>query len=98
MNLLEINRIKSIGLKWKILIPFLCFAFAGTIILSYIGLTSQQRLIKMEEKEGMTHFYGLLLEEVNHKETEALSLATLGSWLKGIDRPLMICWSRPMSR
>jgi PAS domain S-box-containing protein len=77
MNLLEINRIKSIGLKWKILIPFLCFAFAGTITLSYIGLSSQQRLIKMEEKEGMTHFYGLFLEEVNHKGTEALSLATL---------------------
>ena len=77
MSLLKINRIKSIGLKWKILIPFLCFAFSGTIILSYIGLTSQQRLIRMEEKEGMTHFYGLFLGEVNHKGTEALSLATL---------------------
>jgi len=71
------EKIKSIGLKWKILIPFLCFAFAGTIILSYIGLTSQQRLIKKEEKQGMMHFYRLFLEEVNRKGTEALSLATM---------------------
>jgi PAS domain S-box-containing protein len=73
----NIDRIKSIRLKWKILFPFLCFALAGTAILSYIGLTSQQRLIKKEEKEGMVHYYRLLLEEVNHKGTEALSLATM---------------------
>ena len=72
-----IYKINSIGLKWKILIPFLCFAFAGNFILSYIGLTSQQRLIKQEEKEGMMHFYQLFLEEVNSKGKEALSLATM---------------------
>ncbi len=77
MSLSKIKKIKSMGLKWKILIPFLSFAFAGTIILSYIGLTSQQRLIKKEEKEGMMHFYRLFLEEVNQKGTEALSLATM---------------------
>ena len=52
----------------------------------------------MEEKEGMTHFYGLFLEEVNHKGTEALSLATLISELmpeiplakRMVDLPAMI--------
>ncbi len=77
MNLSKIKRIRGIGLKWKILVPFLSFAFAGTIILSYIGLTSQQGLIKKEEKEGMMHFYHLFLEEVNQKGTEALALATM---------------------
>ncbi|MGD9075776.1 MAG: cache domain-containing protein [Desulfobacteraceae bacterium] len=72
-----IDKINSIGLKWKILIPFLCFAFAGNFILSYIGLSSQQRLIKQEEKAGMMHFYQLFLEEVNNKGKEALSLATM---------------------
>ena len=62
-----VDRINSIGLKWKILIPFLCFAFAGNFILSYIGLTSQQTLIKQAEKAGMMHFYQLFLEEVNNK-------------------------------
>jgi PAS domain S-box-containing protein len=77
MILSKIRRVKGIGLKWKILIPFLCFASAGTIILSYIGLTSQQTLIKKEEREGMMHFYDLFLEEVHDKGREALSLATL---------------------
>ena len=77
MNLSKFKRIKGMGLKWKILIPFLCFAIAGTTVLSYIGLTSQQTLIKKEEKEGMMHFYRLFLEEVHRKGTEALSLATM---------------------
>jgi PAS domain S-box-containing protein len=77
MILLSIHRIKSMSLKWKVLIPFVCFAFAGTTILSYIGLTSQQRLIKEEEKKEMVHYYYLFLEEMNHKKTEALALATM---------------------
>ena len=45
------NSIRSISLKWKLLLPFLFFAFTGTTTLTIIGLASQQRLIKEEEKK-----------------------------------------------
>jgi len=44
-----IFRIKGISLKWKLIIPFLLFSFIGTMLLAYIGLSSQQELIRQEE-------------------------------------------------
>ena len=70
-----IDKIKSISLKWKLLIPFLCFAFAGTTVLTAIGLTSQQKLIKEEEKKGLMLYYQQFLEEIDHKKRQAMSLA-----------------------
>ena len=65
------------SLKWKLLLPFLFFAFIGTTTLTIIGLASQQRLIKEEEKKTIQHFYHHFLERVRLKESQALSLATL---------------------
>ena len=71
-----LNRIRSIGLKWKLLIPFLLFSFLGTTGLVYIGLTSQEDLIKKEEKKEITNLYRSFLEAIDHKKIQALSLAT----------------------
>ncbi|MEJ2724678.1 MAG: cache domain-containing protein [Deltaproteobacteria bacterium] len=70
-----LGRIRNISLKWKLLIPFLFFAFAGTTVLTTIGLTSQQKLIKEEEKKGLMRYYQQFLEEINQKKSQAKSLA-----------------------
>jgi PAS domain S-box-containing protein len=77
MRLAGLDSIRSISLKWKLLFPFLFFAFTGTTILVYIGLASQQRLIKEEEKRQVLHYYHLFLEEVRQKKIQVLSLASL---------------------
>ena len=69
------DRIKNISLKWKLLIPFLFFAFAGTTVLTTIGLTSQQKLIKEEEKKRLMFYYQQFLEEIDEKKSQAMSLA-----------------------
>jgi PAS domain S-box-containing protein len=58
------------------LIPFLFFSFVGTTVLVYVGLASQQSLIKKEEKKEILNFYHLCLELIGQKEAQALSLAT----------------------
>ncbi len=70
-------RIQGISLKWKLLIPFLTFSFLGTVILVYIGLSSQQALIKKEERKECLFLYRLFLTEIDHKKIKALSLATV---------------------
>jgi PAS domain S-box-containing protein len=70
-------KIQGISLKWKLLIPFLTFSFLGTVILVYIGLSSQQELIKKGEKKECLFLYRLFLTEIEHKKIAALSLATV---------------------
>lgn len=70
------HTLRSIGLKWKLLIPFLFFSFVGTTVLVYVGLASQQSLIKKEEKKEILNFYHLCLELIEQKKAQALSLAT----------------------
>ena len=72
-----INRLKGISLKWKLLIPFLFFSFTGTTSLVYVGLSSQQKIIKEEEKKELFHFYELFLASVRQKGDQALSMATI---------------------
>jgi len=72
-----INRLISISMKWKLALPFLFFAFVGTTTLTYIGLTSQIRLIKEEEQKSILHYSHRFLEEIDHKKNQALSLATM---------------------
>ncbi|MFO7985918.1 MAG: cache domain-containing protein [Desulfatiglandaceae bacterium] len=72
-----LHRIQSISLKWKLLIPFLLFSFLGTASLVYMGLNSQQELIKKEEKNGLRWFYQLFLDKVAQKGKQALSMATI---------------------
>ena len=71
------KRIRSVSLKWKLLIPFLFFAFAGTSILTFINLASQHKLIKEEEKKGLRLYYERFLEEVKEKGNQAMSLAAV---------------------
>ncbi len=70
-------RIQGISLKWKLLIPFLTLSFVGTVILVYIGLSSQQELIKREERRECFYLYWLFLTEIEDKKVTALSLATV---------------------
>jgi len=77
MRRFDLETIQSLSLKWKLLIPFLFFAFVGTTSLTYIGLTSQQRLIIAEEKKTLLRYHHRFLEELEQKETQAMSLATM---------------------
>ncbi len=71
------ERLRSISLKWKLLIPFLFFAFIGTSVLTYIGLTSQQKIIREEERKGLNLYYQRFLEQVKEKGEQAKSLAAV---------------------
>ena len=46
-------------------------------MLVYIGLTSQQDLIKREERKEILDFYHLFLTRIGHKGDQALSMATI---------------------
>lgn len=70
-----IERAKGISIKWKILVPFLLFSFIGTTTLAYIGLSSQEQLIKQEEKKELFNLYHLFLSELDRRKEQALSLA-----------------------
>lgn len=72
-----LDRSKSMSLKWKIVLPFLFLAFAGTTILAYIGLTSQQVLIRGEEEHEIFQQYDLFLEDLESKKNFVLALATM---------------------
>ena len=72
-----LNKIRSLSLKWKLVIPFLFFAFAGTTTLAFISLTSQQNLIVKEEKRSILLDYRHFLETLSEKEVETLSLASI---------------------
>jgi methyl-accepting chemotaxis protein len=71
------KRIRDVSLKWKLLIPFLFFAFAGTSILTTINLASQHRLIKEEERKGLRLYFQRFLEEFKEKGNQAMSLAAV---------------------
>jgi len=71
------KRIKGISLKWKLLIPFLFFAFAGTSILTTLNLASQHRLIKQEEKKGLKLYFERFIEDLKEKTNQAMSLAAV---------------------
>jgi len=70
-------RIQGISLKWKLVIPFLLFSLIGTMVLAYIGLSSQQELIRQEEQKEIRYFYRLFLTRMGHKGEQALSMATI---------------------
>lgn len=72
-----IHRLLSVSLKWKLLIPFLFFAFSGTSLLTLIGLTSQQNLIRDEEKEKIQTHYRYFLEQVNQLGNQSIALASM---------------------
>jgi len=83
-----LERAKNISLKWKLIIPFLFFAFAGTTSLTYIGLNSQQKLIKEEERKGLNYLYQQFLEELNQEKVQAISLAAVIAENPGVQAAL----------
>ena len=84
-----IQRLQSISLKWKLLIPFLFFAFAGTSTLTIIGLTSQQRLIKAEERKMLLLHYRNFHNEMDQKGRQAASMASIVAENKDVQRLLL---------
>jgi len=71
-----VEKIRSVSLIWKLLIPFLTFSFVGTTTLVYIGLTSQQDLVKKEEKKEISKLFQVFQTAMNQRERNALALAT----------------------
>jgi PAS domain S-box-containing protein len=72
-------KIQGISLTWKLLLPFLFFAFTGTTTMAWIGLTSQQKLIMEEENKEVLNHYHHFINEMKTKERLVLSLATMVS-------------------
>jgi PAS domain S-box-containing protein len=70
-------RIRSISLIWKLLIPFLAFAFIGTTSLVYLGLNSQQTLINQESARHMKQLYRLFLYNTHQKAHTVLAMASV---------------------
>jgi PAS domain S-box-containing protein len=79
---------RGISLKLKLLIPFLFFAFASTTILTLISLTSQQNLIKKEERNLLLQHYRLFLDRLNQKQEQAISIASSFADIPDIGRLL----------
>jgi len=71
-----IYRLQSISLKWKLLIPFMLFSFLGIFTLAFIGLSSQEDLIKKQEKRAILRYYRLFFAEIDHKRSSAIAVAT----------------------
>ncbi|MCG6880377.1 MAG: HAMP domain-containing protein [Deltaproteobacteria bacterium] len=72
-----IDRFRIISLKWKLLIPYLFFSFVGTTSLVLIGLSSQQEIIKEEEKKELLRYYEIFQASVRMKAEQALAMATV---------------------
>jgi len=70
-------RFQGISLKWKLLIPFLSLAFFGTVVLVYIGLKNQHRIIQAQEKKEIQRAYEIFLSEIEAKKTQMLSIASV---------------------
>ncbi len=83
-----LQRLQGISLKWKLLIPFLFFAFTGTTTLTVIGLTSQQRLIKQEEREMLRLHDRIFQMELERKGEQAIALASVIAEDKDVQRLL----------
>jgi PAS domain S-box-containing protein len=88
MFLRPIQRLQGISLKWKLLIPFLFFAFTGTSTLTVIGLTSQQRLIKQEERKMLLLHYRIFQNELERKGEQAIALASVVAEDKEVQQQL----------
>jgi PAS domain S-box-containing protein len=69
--------IQSISLKWKILIPFLLFAFIGTTVLVGLSFYEKRAIIEQREKEQALTLFRIFLSTINETERIAFSLANL---------------------
>ena len=70
-------KFQGISLKWKLLVPFLSLAFFGTVILVYIGLSTQYRLIEAQERKEIRRAHKVFLREIEYRKTQMLSMASV---------------------
>jgi PAS domain S-box-containing protein len=70
-------KIRSISLIFKLLIPFLFLSFVLTATMAYLGLTSQQNMIRNEERKEIRNFYYLFVEKMEYTKRRSLSLASV---------------------
>ncbi len=68
-------KVRGISLKWKILIPFLTLAFLGTASLTFVGLNSQNDLLRKEELKEIRTLYRIFLAALDQKLEQTLVLA-----------------------
>ena len=68
-------RFRNLSLKWKFLIAFLFLSFVGTTTIVLIAMQSQTKLIDMSERSMLKGHYQHLLQSIEFKENQALSLA-----------------------
>ena len=68
-------RFRNLSLKWKFLIVFLFLSFVGTTTIVWIAMQSQTKLIDMSERSVLKGHYQHLLQSIEFKENQALSLA-----------------------
>jgi len=67
--------IKNFSIRWKMLVPFLFFAFAGTATITLFEYKSQQNLILKEEKSLMLEYFRDMQDQFNQKGSQALAIA-----------------------
>ena len=70
-----IRKIQSVKLMWKLMIPFLLVTFIGNATTAYVGLTSQHKMIKREERKEIIRLCQLFMGKIDDKKKQALSLA-----------------------
>lgn len=83
-------KIRGLSLKLKLLIPFLLFAFSSTSVLTIISMTSQQNLIKKEERNLILQHYRHFIERVKQRELQSLSIASTIAEIPDVARLLAI--------
>jgi PAS domain S-box-containing protein len=68
-------RLGDVSLKWRLLAAFLLISFFGTTALVWIAFRSQQALIHLGERRTLESHYQQLLQGIQAKRDQALSLA-----------------------
>lgn len=68
---------RDIGLKWKLLIPFLSLALAGAISLFIVSYRFENSLIHVNEEKQLRSQYRAFLNDIELKKNMAMSLAHL---------------------
>jgi PAS domain S-box-containing protein len=72
---LNLARLHDIGLKWKLLIPFLFLAFMGAAALFLVSYRFQVSLIHVNEEQRLRNQYQYFVNEIQFKVNKAMSLA-----------------------
>jgi PAS domain S-box-containing protein len=74
---MNVQSLKDISLKWKLLIPFLFISFFGTTCLVLIAFNSQNALIENQEKKALYDYHRFFRKLIDEKRDYALSLASM---------------------